>query len=307
MPSSILLAHAVRGGVVDNIHLGSMTVVDLDGRVLASVGDPEKVAYIRSAGKPLQAIALVEAGGAEKYGLEPAELAIICASHSGGEPQVAAVRRVLAKAGVPESALRAGSGIRDNCSGKHAGMLALAKMLGLPLEGYRRPDHPVQQRILEVVADMCGLPASEIRVGVDGCGAPIFAMPIRNMALAYARLANPDGLPPARAAACRLIAAAVIAHPEMVGGIAWRECTGEKLVGKAGASGCYCVGAIGQGRGFAMKIDDGSSEGLYPAMFEMLRRQGFISADEHERLLATRPLLIKNRAGEPVGQIELLF
>lgn len=127
----------------------------LDGSAVAAVGDPMKVAYIRSAGKPLQALTLIALGGAEQYGLTPAEIAIVCASHSGGDLQVATVRSVLAKAGVPEQALKAGSGIRDNCSGKHAGMLALAKMLGHPLSSYRATDHPIQEAILKTVSEMC--------------------------------------------------------------------------------------------------------------------------------------------------------
>ncbi len=307
MSDSVPIARAMRGGIVDNIHLGSMVVVGLDGQVVAAVGDPMKVAYIRSASKPLQALTLVESGAVEHYGFTPAEVAIICASHIGGDLQVATVRRVLAKAGIEEAALQAGSGIRDNCSGKHAGMLALAKLLGHQLDNYLATDHPIQEKILATVSEMCGLPVQEIRVGVDGCGAPIFAMPIQHMALAYALLANPDGLPAERADACRTIVSAMQAHPEMVGGLAWKDYTGAKVVGKAGASGCYCLGAVGRGLGFAMKVDDGGSEGLCPAMFEMLRRCGLITPDEHERLLDTHPLAVLNRAGERVGAIELLF
>ena len=307
MSDSAPIAHAMRGGVVDNIHLGSMVVVDLDGKVVDSVGDPMKVAYIRSAGKPLQALTLIELGGAKQFGLTLAEIAIICASHSGGDLQVTTVRSVLSKAGIPEDALKAGSGIRDNCSGKHSGMLALAKMLGHPLENYRATDHPIQEKLLAAVSEMCGLPVPEIRIGVDGCGAPIFAMPIRNMALGYARLANPEGLSPERAAACQKIVAAMQAHPEMVGGLAWKDYTGSKIVGKGGAAGCYCVGMVGKGAGFAMKIADGGSEGLHPAVFEMLKRNGYVTAQEQASLLEARPLAVHNRAGEWVGQVELVF
>ena len=307
MAESVPIAHAIRGGVIDNIHRGSMVIAALDGSVVAAVGDPMKVAYIRSSGKPLQALTLIELGGAERYGLTPAEIAIVCASHCGGDLQVATVRSVLAKAGVPEDALQAGSGIRDNCSGKHAGMLALAKMLGHPLGHYRATDHPIQEAILRTVSEMCGLPVPEIRVGVDGCGAPIFAMPLRHMAIGYARLANPDGLPPARAAACRAIAAAMQAHPEMVGGLAWKDITGDRIVAKAGASGCYCIGFLRREAGFAMKIDDGSAAATLPALFELLERCGYVAADEHQRVLEQHPLTITNRAGEPCGTLELVF
>ena len=307
MAESVPIAHAIRGGVIDNIHSGSMVIAALDGSVIASVGDPMKVAYIRSAGKPLQALTLIELGGAERYGLTPAEIAIICASHCGGDLQVATVRSVLAKAGVPDDALQSGSGIRDNCSGKHSGMLALAKMLGHPLPNYRATDHPIQEAILKTVSEMCGLPVPEIRVGVDGCGAPIFAMPIKHMATGFARLANPDWLPPARAAACRAIAAAMQAHPEMVGGLAWKDITGDRIVAKAGASGCYCVGLLAREAGFAMKIDDGSSTAALPALFEFLARRGYVTPTEHEHFLTLHPLTIANRAGEPCGEVKLLF
>ena len=307
MPESVPIAHAMRGGVIDNIHRGSMALAGLDGGVIASVGDPGKVAYIRSAGKPLQALALLERGGGERFAFTAEEIAIICSSHTGGDPQVAAVRSVLSKAGVPEDALEAGSGIRDNCSGKHAGMLALAKLLGRPLTGYRATDHPIQQAILQTVSAMCGLPTGEIRVGVDGCGAPIFAMPLLNMAVAYAHLANPAALPDRRASACRTIVAAMQAHPEMVGGLAWREITADRIVGKSGASGCYCIGFVGRDAGFAMKIDDGSGTASAPALFELLARRGYVTAAEHESFLRQDPLTIRNRAGEPCGTLDLVF
>jgi len=307
MPGSVPIAHAVRGGVIDNVYRGSIVLVGLDGAVRASVGDPGKVAYIRSAGKPLQALALLERGGAEHYGLTDGEIAIVCASHCGGPRQVATVRSVLRKAGIAEDALQSGKGIEDNCSGKHAGMLALAKMLGHPLPGYRATDHPIQTAILSTVSQMCGLAVGEIRVGVDGCGAPIFAMPLRHMAWAYARLANPQGLGEARAAACRAIVAAMQAHPEMVGGLAWKDITGGKVVGKSGASGCYCAGFVGRGAGCAMKVDDGSSEAVLPALFRFLERHGCVDADEAGRFVAQNSPAILNRAGEPCGTLELLF
>jgi L-asparaginase II len=220
---------------------------------------------------------------------------------------VAAVRRVLKKADISAEALQSGTGIEDNCSGKHAGMLALAKMLGHPLEGYRATDHPIQTAILETVSEMCGLAVAEIRVGTDGCGAPIFAMPLENMALAFARLANPEELPPARAAACRAIVAAMQAHPELVGGLAWKDITGDRIVGKSGAAGCYCAGFVGRGAGCAMKIDDGSGAASLPALFRLLERNGYVSEAEGEGFLAENPLTIRNRAGETCGALELVF
>jgi len=307
MAESVPIAHATRDGMVDNIHRGSMVIVDTDGAVLHAVGDPMKKAFIRSAGKPLQAIAFIEQGGAEEFGLTPPEVAIICASHSGGEPQLAAVRGILEKADIPEDAVRAGASIKDNCSGKHAGMLAFAKMQGHSLDGYRAPDHPVQQQILATVSAMCGLAAEEIAVAVDGCGAPIFGMPIANMATGYARLANPDGLEWNRAEACIKIAAAMQAHPEMVGGMDWSPIASDKIVAKSGASGCYCAGLLGAHAGFAMKIDDGSSAPVHAACVEMLRRHGHLTDAQRDRFLEERPTIVKNREGTVVGDLKLVF
>jgi len=132
-------------------------------------------------------------------------------------------------------------------------------------------------------------------------------MPLTRMALGYARLANPERLPPARAAACRAIAAAMQTHPEMVGGLAWKDITGNRIVAKAGASGCYCIGFLARQAGFAMKVDDGSSAALLPALFEWLRRVGYLTSEEHERFLERDPLTIRNRAGERCGEIVLVF
>jgi len=307
MDHCVDIAHAIRGGMVDNIHRGSMVVADTKGAVLAAAGDPMKRAFIRSAGKPLQAIALLEQGGAEKFDLTPPEIAIICASHSGGPEQVETVRSVLKKADIPEDALRSGSGIKDNCSGKHSGMLTLAKMLGHPLENYRAPDHPIQQIIRKTVTEMCGLAADEMAVAIDGCGAPIFGMPLRNMATAYARLANPGDLPWARAEACVEITASMQAHPEMVGGPDWSALTGDKIVAKSGASGCYCAGVLAKNAGFAMKIDDGSAVASLPACFEMLKRHSYVTEEEHRRFLDQHSLEVRNRAGELVGELKLVF
>ncbi|NOZ20454.1 MAG: asparaginase [Planctomycetes bacterium] len=307
MDQNVCIAHAIRAGMVDNIHRGSMVITDTKGDVLAAVGDPMKRAFIRSAGKPLQAIAFIERDGAETYGLTPPEIAIICASHSGGPEQVETVRSILKKAEVPENALQSGSGIKDNCSGKHSGMLALAKMLGHPLENYRAPDHPIQQIIRETVSEMCGLAADEITVAVDGCGAPIFGMPLKNMAVGYARLANPSDLPWPRAEACVKITASMLAHPEMVGGPDWSALAGDKIVAKSGASGCYCAGVLGKKAGFAMKIDDGSAAASLPACFEMLKRQGYVTEEEHQRFLEKYPMTVRNRAGELVGELKLVF
>ena len=307
MEQLAVLAHVYRGATVDNLHRGAVAVVDLSGQVQFALGDPDYRAFIRSAGKPLQALALVEMGGMETFGLSDAELAIVCGSHSGGALQVQTVRGLLDKIGVDESALRAGAGIEDNCSGKHAGMLALAKLQGHSTAGYSEANHPIQVLIMERVSAMCELPPDELILATDGCGAPIYAMPLRNMALGYARLSNPDHLSTARAQAARRTAHAMQNHPQMTGGIDFRTICDGKVVAKSGASGCFCAGFPGQGLGFAMKVADGSSVPVLPVFFEVARRLGLIEEDEFARFARIHPSVAKNRRGEIVGDVRIAF
>lgn len=301
------LLYTTRDGMIDNLHRGSLVVTDCDGKVRAAVGDPNKVAFLRSAAKPLQAIALIERGGAERFGLTEAEIAIICASHAGQDMHVATVGSILGKIGCTQSDLRSGTGIRDNCSGKHAGMLALCRLLDLPLVDYRNPNHPIQRIIKQTIAEMCGLKPRQIGVGVDGCGAPIFAMPIRNMAIAFARLATPESLPPARRRACERIAQAMVNHPEMVGGLDLRRICPGKVVAKSGASGVYCAGLIGRGLGFATKVDDGGGGPVPLLFFAIMRKMGCLSAKVYRKFLEQSPLVVKNRCGDVVGEIKVVF
>ncbi len=306
MPCAPLL-YTTRDGIADNIHRGSAVAVDCDGRIAASAGDLQKLAFLRSAAKPLQAIALVERGGLERFGLTDRELALICASHAGQDIHVAAVGGILAKIGCSQADIHAGSGLRDNCSGKHSGMLALCRFMNFSIAGYRHPRHPVQILIKQTVAQMCGMRPPQIRIAVDGCGAPIFAMPLRNMALAYARLASPDALPPERRAACRRIARAMMAHPEMVGGLDLRKICPGKVVAKSGASGVYCAGILGEGLGFATKVDDGSGAPHHLVFFHMMRRLRKITAAEFKAYLAQSPLDVKNRCGDTIGRWGVAF
>jgi len=300
------LACEWRGEVLDRLHRGAIVVTDTSGKILDSVGDLEKVNYLRSSAKPFQTIVLIEHGGAECYGLTPAEIAIMCASHSGGAEQVATVRSILAKGGIPEKCLHAGADIRDCCSGKHAGMLLLAKLLRHPLDGYLENQHPVQQMMLLSVAEMCGLGTQSVRVGIDGCGAPTFAVPLRNMAMGYARLANPQALPAVRAKACQTIAAAMQAHPEMVGGLEWQRFTQQDIVAKTGGD-CLGAGLLGRGIGLAIKVDDGAGWPLHSACFEMLRRHSWVTADQYNAFATAHPPVVYSRDGKAVGRRDLLF
>ncbi|MEW6717684.1 MAG: asparaginase [Chloroflexota bacterium] len=232
------LFEIIRGSNTESIHYGAIAVVDAESRLVARVGDPQVVSYLRSSSKPLQALPLIEQGGVGFFDLTPAEIAIICGSHSGTPEHIATIQKLQAKIGVTEDNLQCGvhppfhkpsaealhqrgeepSPIYHNCSGKHTGMLALARLHDLPIDNYLDFDHPLQQMILKTLAEMSNLESEQVALGIDGCSAPNFAIPMYNAALAYAHLCDPSGLPPSRAEACRQIVSAMTNHPDMVGG-----------------------------------------------------------------------------------------
>ncbi len=233
-----VLVEATRGAMVESRHRGAFAVVDVEGRVIASAGDTECPIYARSAIKPLQAIPLVESGAAEAFGLEDAEIAVACASHRGEARHVETVTAWLARIGCSVADLECGTHLpsneralaellgaqeaphaaHNNCSGKHAGFLTLARHLGLPTQGYIRLEHGVQQRVLGTLESMTGLDLGAVPRGVDGCGIPVLGVPLGSLALAMARLADPADQPESRQAACARIRSAMAAEPFMVSG-----------------------------------------------------------------------------------------
>jgi L-asparaginase II len=278
-----------RGQVVESTHYGAIAVVDTQGVTLASYGDPQTVAFLRSSAKPFQVLPFVERGGIEALGLTAIELALACASHEGSDEHVRVAASIQAKAGIDESHLQCGSHmpgnieayrriikndevptpIRNNCSGKHSAMLAHARMRDLPLDTYLDFEHPVQQDILATFAEMCLLPPNWVERGIDGCSAPNFAVPLYNCALAFARLCDPRELSEARASACRKITSAMTTHPEMISGFGEFDCelmragNGE-IVCKRGAEGYQAIGLLpgainaeAPGIGIAIKIMGG--------------------------------------------------
>jgi L-asparaginase II len=316
-----------RGNVCESIHFGAAAVVDSNGRLLASLGNPRVVTFMRSSAKPLQVLSFIENGGDQVYHLTSRELAVICASHEGSDEHVEVVKGIQDKVGLLESDLMCGihqpfniaaqetlfkrgevpTQNRNNCSGKHTGMLAYARMRGLPLTNYLDLGHPIQQVILATVAQMCGLPVDQVELGTDGCSAPNFAMPLYHAALGFARLCDARSMAPERASACRRIVAAMMANPVMVSGKGcfdtrlMETCEG-RLVAKGGAEGYYALGilpaALGHsspGVGIALKIADGdlsirkangdSYNRVRPAvMLEILRQMGYIGQKELEAL-----------------------
>lgn len=323
-PANPILAEVTRGAMVESRHRASLAVIDTAGRVMLSAGDHQAPVYGRSAIKPLQALPLIESGAAEAFGLSDAEIALACASHSGEPRHVEAVAAWLERIGctaadlecgahppydekAAAALLRAGgevSTLHNNCSGKHTGFLTTARHLGLPTKGYIRYDHPVQQRVLGVLEVMTGLDLSAAPRGIDGCGIPVIAIPLGNMALAMARLADPRDQPEARQAACARVLKAMTAEPFMVAG-SGRYCTramkslGGRAILKTGAEGVYCGAVPGEGLGFAIKADDGAGRAAEAVAGQVLRRLGLIGAGEEALLV--HPL--RNRAGVEVGEV----
>lgn len=323
-----LTVEVTRGGMVESRHRAAIAVVDAAGKVVRAAGDIERPVYGRSAIKPLQALPLVETGAADRFGVSVAEIALACASHSCEPRHVDAVAAWLARIGLGPDDLECGShlpmedgalkaairadtkltGIYNNCSGKHTGFLTTARHLGEPIRGYIRYEHPVQQRILGVFEQMCGLDLGRAPRGVDGCGIPVIGIPLGNIALGMARLADPDDLPKARAAAARRIVAAMTAEPFMVAGTG-RFCTvvmqalAGKAVLKTGAEGVYCAALPELGLGVALKVEDGAGRAAEVAMGAVLGELGIVDEALSARLADTLSPPVLNRAGRETGRI----
>lgn len=283
---------STRGNIVESVHFGAVAVVDSTGRLLAWYGNPKTVSFIRSSAKPLQLLPFIENGGDQFFHLTSKEIALMCASHDGTDEHVEVIKGIQAKVGVQESDLLCGSHPlshqptveamrqrnevptqnRHNCSGKHTGMLAYARMRGLPISDYVNPQHPVQKTILETFAEMSAFPIEKIELGMDGCSAPNFAIPLQNAARAIALLCDPRGLSAERAAACRRITQSMMAHPNMVGGPGrfdtrlMEVCIG-RMIAKGGAEGYQIIGIMpavlgagSPGIGIAIKISDGDAD-----------------------------------------------
>jgi L-asparaginase II len=330
------IVELTRGRIVESIHFGAVAVVNRSGKLVASYGDPSATTFLRSSAKPFQALPFVERGGDLHFGFSPQELALICASHSGTDEHVRVVRGMQATIGVQETDLMCGihepydkmtaeamrargetpTPNRHNCSGKHTGMLAHARLRGLPLEEYLSGDGPIQKSILKAFADMADIPVEKVEIGIDGCSAPNFAVPLYNAALAFARLCDPSGLAPEREAACRRITSAMTAHPFMVGGPArfdtgLMETAGGRIVAKAGADGHQAIGlmpgAIMPGSpafGIAIKISDGdpNSRARPLTTLMVLKQLGAINEMELRNLAQYGPQKLTNWRGLEVGE-----
>jgi L-asparaginase II len=278
-----------RGGIVEATHVVHAVAVR-DGAVVEEAGDPGRVAYLRSSAKPFQALPLVRA----RDDLTTEEIAIASASHLALPEQLAAVRSLLEKAPATEEELECGpepTPLQHNCSGKHAGMLALCRAKGWASGGYRLETHPVQHACLAEVAAAADVAAAELPTAVDGCGVLTFALPLERMALMFARFQQIDG--------GAEVAAAMRAHPDLIRGplaadsLLMRELEG--WTAKGGAEGLLCATGP-DGLGIALKVEDGTMRAMRPALAELLRRLGFETGE-----LGEEPL--QNSRGELVGEV----
>jgi L-asparaginase II len=339
-PKPAPLVEVWRGPIVESRHRGHIAVVDGDGHLVASLGEPQTVTYLRSSAKPFQSVPLLTSGAAERFHLTEAELAIACGSHSGEDLHVETVARLLEKIGLDEGFLKCGvhepfdrataerlrarrespGVLRNNCSGKHTGMLTLSRHLGAPPELYDDPGGPVQQSVLRAVSQFSGMNADEIALGTDGCGLPVFGLPVRAMALMYARLvAPPPGFDAETRAACARLTGAMSARPELVGGTHERFDTEVMragwalLVSKIGAEGVYTAGVLPcerwpKGLGLAFKIEDGEDRRARSTIaIEALRQLGVLNEDASKVLSPYASFPIHNHRGEKVGQIRASF
>jgi L-asparaginase len=285
----IIEVHLLREGIVESVHQASAVVCDSRGRILSVAGSAESTAFIRSSLKPFQALAVTSTGTLERFDLNDKDLAIICSSHQGNIEQARQVFNILWRADVEPTALQCpipegkNSALQHNCSGKHAGMLAVCQQRNWQLNTYLRPSHPVQQLILSKVSELLGMPGAELIVAHDDCGAPTYFMELGQMALLYAHLASGNSLDLER------IVRAMTHHPTMVAGEGAFDTelmglTEGQLVSKSGAEGIQCVGLVGQGMGLAIKVKDGSKRAKYAVAVQLLKQMGWITPTMAETL-----------------------
>jgi len=344
MPKSLYppIVEITRGRTVESIHSGAVSVVNSQGKSIAWYGQTNATSFMRSSAKPFQALSLIEARGHMNFNLTPPEIALLCSSHSGTNEHIALLETIQSKVGLKEADLSCGihqpldkptaramcqrgqkpTQNHNNCSGKHTGMLAYARLIGLSPKNYIKPNHPVQRDLLSKMSEMCDLEVDEIALGTDGCSVPTYALPLRNVALAYARLCDPNGLSEPCGVACRTIVSAMTAHPEMVAGPGrfdsrLMEVTQGRVIAKGGSEGYQGLGLMpgvldssSEGVGIAIKIADGDRAGrARPAVtLEVLRQLGALTSEEIKNLSEFGPIRpIHNWRKIIVGEVRPCF
>ena len=332
MKSSIL-ANVIRGETVESVHRGHLIAIDGTGANIMSLGSPDLVTFFRSACKAFQALPFITSGAADELGYSEEEIALACSSHSGEARHVRVVQLMLERAGLTEAHLRCGTHLpfnekesermmrageyptqlHNNCSGKHAAMLAFGKHIDADLATYDSIDNPVQQAILETISLFSEVPVNKIEIGIDGCAAPNFAVPVSSMAKSFLNLISPaENSPRDVREACGRIVSAMTNFPELIGGNERLDtmlmlAAPGKIISKVGADGVWLCGVLPsekypKGLAIALKIEDGDDKRARPVVaVEVLKQLGIFSSGDLPEL---SPMPIKNRRGDVVGRVE---
>jgi len=333
-PDNPVVVRVRRAGEVESVHRGAWCLVDGAGTVLDGAGRWDHPVWVRSSIKSIQALPLVETGAADRFGFSGAELALALASHSGEPCHTETVCATLARLGLSVDdlrcgahppndsgarfALRSGGGrpnaLHNNCSGKHAGFLALALHLGVATDRYLDPDSEGQRLARSALAELTDTPVEALAPGVDGCSAPTYRVPLRGLATAFARITTPNRLEAKRAACFERLTAAARANPVLVGGSRERidtdllRATGGRLFPKIGAEAVHAIGVCERDRGLAVKVDDGGARGLHALVIGLLERLGLLESDAERGALAHwRDPVLRNHAGLEVGRVEAVL
>jgi L-asparaginase II len=341
LPGAPVLVEVTRGAMIESRHRGFIAAVDAEGEVVASAGDIGTRAWFRSAAKPFQTIPIIASGAADHYKLSRRELAVITGSHSGETIHLEAVVSILNRAELDESALKCGAhmpfdetaakqlraegrqprSLHNNCSGKHAGMLALARFAGEPIENYIDPNHPIQRQIRIVLARFADVPVDDISIAIDGCSAPVFGLSIEAMARSYAQLIDIEhtDIEAVLAAAAIRVVDSITEYPEMVGGSRNRLDTDlmlaakGQIISKVGAEGVQLLGVkpnarYPKGLGIAIKIEDGDTRRARdPVVIETLRQLGLLDGDQLARLSRYARATVFNHRNLVIGEVRANF
>jgi L-asparaginase II len=309
MNANPILVERYRGEVLESFHTGVVCIVDKNGEIIFSLGDINQVCFPRSALKFFQVIPLLESGAVKEFNFNLEEIALMCGSHNGETRHLKVVDSILRKIGLSQKNLKCGAqyptltvdknemiksglqprDIHNNCSGKHAGFLAMCVYAGYSIEDYLENTHPLHQEIKRITAEMHEYPESKLVTAIDGCSAPIFALPVFNQAIGYKNLVNPESFSEKRQLACKIIIEAVSTYPYMIAGKG-RYCTelleqfGDRLIGKTGADGVYSLGFRKELWGGSIKIDDGLMGPQYAVAQEIISRLDIGSPDKLKSL-----------------------
>lgn len=301
----------LREGIIESTHHVQAVICDQRGRVLSVAGNAETAAFIRSALKPFQALAVTTSGTIERYGLNDKDLAIMCGSHQGNTEQARQVFNILWRCDIDPSVLQCPtpegkqSPLQHNCSGKHAGMLAVCQQRNFPLNTYLHRQHPVQKLILSQVSELLRMPGEEFISAHDDCGAPTYFMQLGQMGALYAQLASGERLDLER------IVRAMTHHPQLVAGSGafdteLMRLTEGELVSKSGAEGIQCIGRVGEGMGLAIKVMDGAKRAKYAVAIHLLKQLGWLTPAVSETLAEKFMVLSNFKRLDVVGELSLL-